>query len=138
MQKFFPETSHNIVEKYGCFSDQKDYMFNDSTECENCNKVQLYGPNTVDDMLWIQIRVQMLMATRFHYTDGKHQISMSLKYTLVYPLKKLWMFKKSVATLKTHIYSLKAQNRTYNEIKESVDHGEILVHVDYAELCKNS
>lgn len=48
------------------------------------------------------------------------------------------MFKKSVATLKTHIYSLKAQNRTYNEIKESVDHGEILVHVDYAELCKNS
>ena len=43
------------------------------------------------------------------------------------------VFKKSIVTLKTHIYSKKAQNRTYNEIKGSLDHGEILVHVDYAE-----
>ena len=47
------------------------------------------------------------------------------------------MFKASVVTLKRHIYSKRAQNRTYNNNKESLDHGEILVHVDYAESYKN-
>ena len=47
------------------------------------------------------------------------------------------MFKASVVTLKRHIYSKRAQNRTYNNNKESSGHGEILVHVDYAESYKN-
>ena len=68
-------------------------------------------------------------------TPDKHVIKIHISLSIEEAVN---MFKKSVATLKTYIYSLKAQNRTYNEIKESVDHGEILVHVDYAELCKNS
>ena len=47
------------------------------------------------------------------------------------------MFKASVTVLKKHIYSKRVQNREYNRIKESLDHGEILVHVDYAESYKN-
>ena len=47
------------------------------------------------------------------------------------------MFKASVTVLKKHIYSKRVQNREYNRIKESLDHCEILVHVDYAESYKN-
>ena len=47
-------------------------------------------------------------------------------------------FKESIVCLKKHIYSNRAQNRHYNLVKESVDHGQILVHVDYAESYKNS
>ena len=45
--------------------------------------------------------------------------------------------KASVTVLKKHIYSKRVQNREYNRIKESLDHCEILVHVDYAESYKN-
>ena len=47
------------------------------------------------------------------------------------------MFKASVTILKKHIYSKRVQNWEYNRIKESLDHCEILVHVDYAESYKN-
>ena len=47
-------------------------------------------------------------------------------------------FKESVVSLKRHIYSKRFQNRHYNHVKESLDHGQILVHVDYAESYKNS
>ena len=47
------------------------------------------------------------------------------------------MFKASVTVLKKHIYSKRVQNWEYNRIKESLDHCEILVHVDYAESYKN-
>ena len=47
------------------------------------------------------------------------------------------MFKASVPVLKKHIYSKSVQNREYNRIKESLDHSEILVHVDYAKSYKN-
>jgi len=40
--------------------------------------------------------------------------------------------------LKRHIYSKRAQNKYYNNIKDSLDHGQILVHVDFAESYKNS
>ena len=46
-------------------------------------------------------------------------------------------FKESVVSLKRHIYSKRSQNRHYNHVKESLDHGQILVHVDYAESYKN-
>ena len=41
-------------------------------------------------------------------------------------------------SLKGHIYSKRSQNRHYNHVKESPDHGQTLVHVDYAESYKNS
>ena len=47
-------------------------------------------------------------------------------------------FKESVVSLKRHIYSKRSQNRHYNHVKESLDHRQILVHVDYAESYKNS
>ena len=47
------------------------------------------------------------------------------------------MFNASFIILKKHIYSKRVQNREYNRIKESLDHCEGLVHVDYAESYKN-
>ena len=47
-------------------------------------------------------------------------------------------FKESVVSLKRHIYSSRSQNRHCNHVKESLDHGQIFVHVDYAESYKNS
>ena len=47
------------------------------------------------------------------------------------------MFKASVTVLKKYIYSKRVQNREYNRIKESLDHWEILVDVDYAKSYKN-
>ena len=47
-------------------------------------------------------------------------------------------FKESVVSLKRHVYSKRSQNRHYNHVKESLDHGQILVHVDYAESYKKS
>ena len=47
------------------------------------------------------------------------------------------MFKASVTVLKKHIYSKRVQNREHNRIKESLDHCEILVHVEFAGSYKN-
>ena len=47
-------------------------------------------------------------------------------------------FKESVLSLKRYIYSKRSQNRHYNHVKESLDHGQILVYVDYAESHKNA
>ena len=47
------------------------------------------------------------------------------------------MFKSSVTVLKKNIYSKRVQNQEYKRIKESLDHGEILVHIDYAESYEN-
>ena len=41
-------------------------------------------------------------------------------------------------SLRRHIYSERSQNHHYNHVKESLDHGQLLVHVDYAESYKNS
>ena len=47
-------------------------------------------------------------------------------------------FKELAISLKQHIYRKRAQNKHYNDVKESLDHGEILVLVDFAESFKNS
>ena len=59
------------------------------------------------------------------------------KYKLENCSKKLQL-KKSIVSLKSQIYSKRAQNRHYNLLKESLDHGQILVHLDYPESYKSS
>ena len=40
-------------------------------------------------------------------------------------------FKESAVSLKRHMYLKRSQNRHYNDVKESLDQGQIFVHVEY-------
>ena len=79
--------------------------------------------------------LQMINKVIHFLSDGKqnHKHVTKVRITVSFD-EAVDMFKTSVVTLKRHIYSKRAQNRTY---KESLDHGELLVHVDYAESYKN-
>ena len=133
-----PENPHDIVEKYSCSSDNKQCM---SNNCEKCSPGKLY-------QLPLNLPTESDTDSSFESDDSNNLVSFYRWETRDKYITKIQIrepfeeaaarFKKSIVSLKSHIYSKRAQNRYYNLVKESLDHGQILVHVDYAESYKNS
>ena len=94
-------------------------------------------PTLIQNLIWILILIP-IQAAWYLSTVGKHLTSMLPKYVSVSHLRKLPRGSRNPLCLSRHIYSSRSQNRHYNRVKESLDHGQILVHVDYAESYKNS
>ena len=133
-----PETPHDIVEKYSCSSDDKDCMFDDCTECSSGKLCQLpdSNPDSESDLDSNSDSDTSCLVSFYHWeTPDKHVTKIRISEPFEEATER---FKESVVSLKRHIYSKRSQNRHYNHVKESLDHGQILVHVDYAESYKNS
>ena len=91
-------------------------------------------PTLIQNLIWI-LKLIPIQAAWYLSTVDKHVT----KIRISEPFEKATeRFKESVVSLKRHIYSQRSQNRHYNHVKESLDHGQILAHVDYAESYKNS
>ena len=129
------ETPHDIVERYSC-SDQRACMFNECSECEDGKLCELAADDNWSDSNSdsdSDANANEVLFCKWEPPD-KH----IAKFRITLPFDEaVDMFKASVTVLKKHIYSKRVQNREYNRIKESLDHCEILVHVDYAESYKN-
>ena len=133
-----PETPHDIVEKYSCSSDDKDCMFDDCTECSSGKLCQLpdSNPDSESDLDSNSDSDTSCLVSFYRWeTPDKHVTKIRISEPFEEATER---FKESVVSLKRHIYSKRSQNRHYNHVKESLDHGQILVHVDYAESYKNS
>ena len=133
-----PETPHDIVEKYSCSPDDKDCMFDDCTECSSGRLCQLPNPNPDSESDLdsnSDSDISYLVSFYRWETPDKHVTKIRISEPFEEATER---FKESVVSLKRHIYSKRSQNRHYNHVKESLDHGQILVHVDYAESYKNS
>ena len=125
-----PETPHDIVERYSC-SDQRACMFNECSECKDGKLCDNWSDSNSD-----YISDANANEVSFYKWETPDKHVAKVRITLPFD-EAVDMFKASVTVLKKHIYSKRVQNREYNRIKESLDHCEILVHVDYAESYKN-
>ena len=132
-----PDNPHDIVEKYSCSSDSKECM---SDKCENCSLGRLCqlsiephesesGSSSNSD------NGECLVSFYRWETPEKHVQKIQLTECFDDASDR---FKESIVVLKKHIYTKRAQTKHYNSIKESLDHGEVLVHVDFAESYTNS
>ena len=132
-----PETPHDLVEQYSCSTDQKSCMYNECTDCSNgklCESLNNADSDLQSDSDSDSDSYNLISFYRWE-TPDKHvsKVRISVNYD-----EAIDRFKESVTQLKRHIYSKRSQNRFYNGIKESLDYGQILVHVNYAESYKNS
>ena len=82
-------------------------------------------PTLIQNLIWILILIP-IQAARYLSTVGKHPLSMLPKYASLSHLRELPRGSKNLR----HIYSKRSQNCHYNNVKESLDHGQILVHLD--------
>ena len=96
-------------------------MFNDCTKCANGKLCQF---TLMITLIRIPARIRMEI-------PDKHVTKVRISVPFEEAVDK---FKQSVVNLKKHIYT---KRQTYNQIKECLDHGKVLVHVDYAEPYKN-
>ena len=113
-------------------------MFDDCTECSSGKLCQLpdSNPDSESDLdSNSDSDTSCLVSFYCWETPDKHVTKIRINEPFEEPTER---FKESVVSLKRHIYSKRSQNRHYNHVKESLDHGKILVHVDYAESYKNS
>ena len=94
-------------------------------------------PILIQELTWILILI-LIQAAWYLSTLWKHPTSVLPKYVSVSHLRKLPRDSKNSLSLKRHIYLKRSQNRHYNHVKESLDHRQIIVHVDYTESYKNS
>ena len=134
----FPEIPHYIVDKYSCSSDDKDCTFDDCSECSSGKLYQLphSNPGSEPDLDSNSYSNTSCLLSFYRWeTPNKHVTKIRISEPFEEATER---FKESVVSLKRHIYSKRSQNRHYNHVKESLDHGQILVHVDYPESYKNS
>ena len=129
------ETHHDIVERYSC-SDQRACMFNECSECKDGKLCELAADDDWSDSNSDSDSDANANEVSFYKWENPDKHVTKVRITLLFD-KAVDMFKASVTVLKKHIYSKRVQNREYNRIKESLDHCQILVHVDYAESYKN-
>ena len=133
-----PKNPHDIVEKYSCSSDNKQC---ESNNCEKCSSGELCQlpfnlPTESDtDSSSESDDSNNLVSFYSWETPDKHITKIQIREPFEEAAAR---FKKFIVTLKSHIYAKRAQNRHYNLVKESLGHGQILAHVDYAESYKNS
>ena len=113
-------------------------VFDDYTECSSGKLCQLpdSNPDSESDLDSNSDSDTSCLVSFYRWeTPDKHVT----KISIIEPFEKTTeRFKESVVSLKRHIYSKRSQSRHYNQVKEYLDHGQILVDVDYAESYKNS
>ena len=117
-------------------SDQRACMFNECSERKDGKSCELAADDKWSDSKSDSDSDANANEVSFYKweTPDKHVA----KVCIMLPFHEaVDMFKASVTILKKHIYSKRVQNQEYNRIKESLDHCEILVHVDYAQSYKN-
>ena len=135
------ETPHDIVEDYSCSSDEKDCMFNCCSNCKDGKLCDISTANSSDlesDNSSSESDTDSDEFSVYFYkweSVDKHTSKVRVSVPFDEAVER---FKDTIISLKKHIYSKRAQNRIYNRVKENLDHGEVLVHVDYAESYKNS
>ena len=115
----------------------KDCMFDDCTECSSGKLCQLpdSNPDSESDLDSNSDSDTSCLVSFYRWeTPDKHVTKIRISEPFEEATER---FKESVVSLKRHIYYKRSQNRHYNHVKESLDHGQILVHVDYAESYKN-
>ena len=124
--------------KYSCSSDNKQCT---SDNCEKCSSRELCPlpfnlPKESDtDSTSDSDDSNNLISFYRWETPDKHITKIQIRESFEEAAAR---FKKSIVSLKSHIYSKRVQNRHCNLLKDTLDHGKILVHVDYAESYKNS
>ena len=124
--------------KYSCSSDNKQCT---SDNCEKCSSRELCPlpfnlPTESDADSTSDSNDSNNLVSLYRWeTPDKHITKIQIREPFEEAAAR---FKKSIVSLKSHIYSKRVQNRHYNLLKDSLDHGKILVHVDYAESYKNS
>ena len=114
---------HSLVESYSCNSSSKACMYSD---CEVCYDTGLGVEDFTDDCTEIQFY-------QWKRVDKKVQKVESV----LPPDEFLSLFNEEVKVLKKHIYIKRQQHATYNQLKENLKTGEILLHVDYSENYVN-
>ena len=133
-----PEAPDDIVGKNSSSSDDKDCMFDDCTECSFGTLCQLLdsNPDSESDLDFNSDSDTSCLVSFYRWeTFDKHVTKIRISEPFEEATER---FKESVVSLKRHIYSKRSQSRHYNQVKEYLDHGQILVDVDYAESYKNS
>ena len=133
-----PENPHDIVEKYSCSSDNKQCMSNNYKNCSSGELCQLFFnlPTESDTDSSSEFDDSNNLVSFYRWeTPDKHITKIQIREPFE---EAAGRFKKAIVSLKSHIYSKRAQNRHYNLVKESLDHLQILVHVDYVESYKSS
>ena len=114
---------HSLVESYSCNSSSKACMYSD---CEVCYDTGLGVEDFTDD------------CTEIQFYQWKHMDKNVQKVESVLPPDEfLSLFNEEVKVLKKHIYIKRQQHANYNQLKENLKTGEILLHVDYSENYVN-
>ena len=114
---------HSLIESYSCNSSSKACMYSD---CEVCYDTGLGVEDFTDDCTEIQFY-------QWKRVDKKVQKVESV----LPPDEFLSLFNEEFKVLKKHIYIKRQQHATYNQLKENVKTGEILLHIDYSENYVN-
>ena len=117
-------------------SDQRACMFNECSECKDGKLCELAADDNWSSSNSDSDSDGKANEVSFYKWETPDKHAAKVRITLPFD-EAIDIFKASVTVLKKDIYSKRVQNREYNRIKESLDHCEILVHVDYAESYKN-
>ena len=113
-------------------------MFDDCTECSSGKLYQLpdSNPHSESDLHSNSDSDTRCLESFYRWEKpDKYVIKIRISEPFEVATER---FIESVVSLKRYIYSKRFQNRHYNHVKESLDHGQILAHLDYAESYKNS
>ena len=118
-----PKDPHSIVETYSCDSSQKDCMSSDCDECYFTGICQGDFKENNEDVKY----------SCWTKKDGK--VSKVVK--IISTNEAIDLFEEHVKIFKNHIFIKRVQNRKYNDLKENLKEGEVIIHVDYSENYQN-
>ena len=114
---------HSLVEAYSCDSSSKSCMY---STCDECCDTGLKVEYFKDDSTEIQFY-------QWKEVDKKVQKIDSI----LPPDDLITLFDEEVRILKNHIFIKRRQHAAYNDLKENLKRGEVLLHVDYSEIYVN-
>ena len=133
-----PDNPHDLVERYSCSSDSKLCMFDQCEKCSSgklCEAPSSIATNSCSESGSESDDDESLVSFYRWETPEKHVKKLQINEPYDEAIAR---FKESIVALKSHIYSKRSQNKYYNNIKDSLDYGELLVHIDFAESYQNT
>ena len=138
----FPTTAREIAEDYSCNRDNLDCMMGN---CMNCPKLEVplefFQKNRVTNDESEEVSTdneedEVPDITYYQWMNVSEKVQ---KVALKIKANEIeGELKKSIALIKEHIYIKNQQQKKYHELKDNLNPGEFLVHVDYAESYKNA
>ena len=115
--------TNTLVKAYSCDSSSKSCMY---STCDECCDTGLKVEYFKDDSTEIQFY-------QWKEVDKKVQKIDSI----LPPDDLITLFDEEVRILKNHIFIKRRQHAAYNDLKENLKRGEVLLHVDYSEIYVN-